>query len=95
MVGWMSVWSDQIALLTPVRATPGPTRPSQVVLISGATSPWFQASCPLGSLTHELPHLAGPLLSQKSGLANRANVPVRFGSPVIMCRMFISTGSAR
>jgi hypothetical protein len=63
-VGWMSVWSDQIALLTPELATPGPTRPSQVVLISGATSPWFHASPPLGSLKHELPQLAGPLLSQ-------------------------------
>ena len=65
------------------------------MLIEGETSPWFHASCPLGSLTHELPHLADPLLSQKSGFANSANVPVRFGSPVTMCKMFISTGSAR
>ena len=63
--------------------------------MAGATSPWFHASWPAGSLTHELPHLAAPLLSQKSGLANSANVPVRFGSPVTMCKMFISTGSAR
>lgn len=45
------------------------------MLISGATSPWFHASWPLGSLKHDVPQLEDPLLSQKSGLANRANVP--------------------
>ena len=93
----MSVWSDQSELLTPWAWTLGPTRPSQVVLICGATSPWFHASPPDGSQTSAvLAQDEGRLLSsQKSGLANSASVAVRFGSPVIMCRFFISTGSAR
>jgi hypothetical protein len=69
-------------------------QPEQVVLISGATSPWFHASCPAGSLTQDVPQLAEPLLSQKSVFPKSATVPVRLGSPVIMCRIFISTGSA-
>ena len=50
MVGWVSVWSDQIELSMPWWATPGPTRPTQVVLICSATVPWFHASPPVGSL---------------------------------------------
>src|SRR5260370_42084601 len=81
IVGWMSVWADQIELSTLRFATPGPARPSQGVLIDGATSPWFHASWPLGSLAHELPQLDDPLLRQRSGLANSASVAGHLRSP--------------
>ena len=68
--------------------------PSQVVLICGEMVPWFHASPPAGSLKHDLPQLAGPLDSQKLGLPNISIVGVRLGSPVTMCRIPISTGSA-
>jgi hypothetical protein len=90
----MSVWSDHTEPFTPRFRTPGPTSPRKVVLISGATSPWFHASPPDGSLTQDVPQEAEPLLSQKSVLPNSVTVGVRFGSPVIMCSRLSSTGSA-
>ena len=69
--------------------------PTQVVLICAATVPWFHASVPLGWVKHDLPHEALPLVSQKLALPNITIDGVRLGSPVIMCRIFSSTGSAR
>src|SRR5215470_10370082 len=94
MVGWMLVWSDQTELPVPRCATPGPTMPSQVVLIWEPTSPWFHASVG-SSPKQDLPHVALPLDRKKSVLAKSITVGVRLGSPVIMCRIFSSTGSAR
>ena len=47
MVGRTSAWSIQIRVKTPWRATPGPTKPSQVWPISFWMSPWFQANAGL------------------------------------------------
>ena len=39
----MSTSSEQVPGSSPRTATPGPARPNQVVFMSGATEPWFQA----------------------------------------------------
>src|SRR5260370_9861466 len=91
----MLVWSDRTELARPRGATPGPTMPSQVVLICEPTVPWFHASVPGGTLKHDVPQLAEPPYSQKSVFPNRTVVGVRFGSAVTICRILSSTGSAR
>ena len=44
IVGRTSVWSVQTSPVSPRFRMPGPTKPSQVLAISGWMSPWFQAN---------------------------------------------------
>lgn len=48
MVGRTSVWSEKMRSLRPSRFTPGPTIASQLRVMSGCTSPWFQAKVDAG-----------------------------------------------
>jgi hypothetical protein len=63
MVGRTSVCSDHVLLSIPLLRTPGPTRPSHVLLISAVSSPWFQAkTLPLGDgrATHGAEQFCAP-----------------------------------
>ena len=66
--------------------------PTHVLPISCWMSPWFQANP--GSTHSATPVHGFDVWKKKSGLPNIVNVGVRFGSALIMCSVFSSTGSA-